>query len=129
MTRVCWPTGTCAQRFPGFRWRSIIVSCSCRGQRAGGVLTAAQDADDGTNFAADDVSGFNVNTIALEVPIALLLTNVTNVTLPVSILSYLIYSYDPTVAAISTVQILIVAVLLFALDRLFGLNNLVFTSR
>jgi putative spermidine/putrescine transport system permease protein len=64
-----------------------------------------------------------------EVPIALLLTNVTNVTLPVSILSYLIYSYEPTVAAISTVQILIVAVLLFVLDRAFGLNNLVFTSR
>ena len=64
-----------------------------------------------------------------EVPIALLLTNVTNVTLPVSILSYLIYSYDPTVAAISTVQILIVAALLFVLDRAFGLNNLVFTSR
>jgi hypothetical protein len=38
----------------------------------GGVLTAAQDADDTTNFAPDDVSGFNVNTIALEVPIALL---------------------------------------------------------
>ncbi len=38
----------------------------------GGVLTPAQDADDDTNFAADDVAGFNVNTIAIEVPITLL---------------------------------------------------------
>jgi hypothetical protein len=38
----------------------------------GGVLTAAQDADDNTNTAPDFVSGFNVNTIAIEVPIAML---------------------------------------------------------
>ncbi len=41
----------------------------------GGVLSAAQDAADSENFAPDDVAGFNVNVIALEVPIALL-TNV-----------------------------------------------------
>lgn len=34
------------------------------------VLTAAQDGNDTTNFAPDAVSGFNVNTIALEVPVA-----------------------------------------------------------
>ena len=38
----------------------------------GGVLTPAQDADDHLNLAANAVSGFNVNTIAIEVPIALL---------------------------------------------------------
>jgi hypothetical protein len=38
----------------------------------GGVLTPAQDADDNTNTAPDFVSGFNVNTIAIEVPIAML---------------------------------------------------------
>ena len=37
-----------------------------------GVLSDAQDAQDGLNFAADDVSGFNVNVIAIEVPISLL---------------------------------------------------------
>lgn len=37
-----------------------------------GVLSDTQDANDGSNFAADDVSGFNVNTIAIEVPITLL---------------------------------------------------------
>ena len=36
----------------------------------GGVLTPAQDADDNTNTAPDFVSGYNVNTIAIEVPIA-----------------------------------------------------------
>ncbi len=39
---------------------------------APGVLSDAQEANDAQNFAADDVSGFNVNTIAIEVPIALL---------------------------------------------------------
>jgi hypothetical protein len=38
----------------------------------GGVLLATQDQNDSQNFAADAVSGFNVNTIALEVPISLL---------------------------------------------------------
>lgn len=37
-----------------------------------GVLTPAQDADDNTNLAPNAVSGFNVNTIAIEVPIQLL---------------------------------------------------------
>ena len=36
------------------------------------VLTKEQDADDTRNFASDDVAGFNVNAIAIEVPIALL---------------------------------------------------------
>ena len=38
----------------------------------GGVLSPAQDADDTHNFAADSVSGFNVNSIAIELPIAML---------------------------------------------------------
>jgi hypothetical protein len=37
-----------------------------------GVLSDSQDADDDTNFAADDVSGFNVNAIAIELPIRML---------------------------------------------------------
>jgi hypothetical protein len=47
-------------------------SLNFRAAAGGGVLSAAQDAADNTNFASDDVAGFNVNTIALEVPIALL---------------------------------------------------------
>lgn len=37
-----------------------------------GVLTPAQDSDDDDNFAPNAVSGFNVNTIAIEVPITML---------------------------------------------------------
>jgi hypothetical protein len=37
-----------------------------------GILSATQDQNDGQNFAADALSGFNVNTIALEVPASLL---------------------------------------------------------
>jgi hypothetical protein len=38
----------------------------------GGVLSAAADADDNTNTAPDYISGYNVNTIAIEVPITML---------------------------------------------------------
>ena len=37
-----------------------------------GVLTDQQDADDANNFASDEFSGYNVNAIAIEVPIAML---------------------------------------------------------
>ncbi|MDG2307509.1 MAG: DUF4331 family protein [Candidatus Binatia bacterium] len=37
-----------------------------------GVPDDAQDADDQTNFAADDGSGFDVNAIVIEVPIRML---------------------------------------------------------
>jgi Domain of unknown function (DUF4331) len=43
-----------------------------RAGAGGGVLTAAQDKDDHLNLAPNAVSGFNVNTIAIEVPICYL---------------------------------------------------------
>jgi Domain of unknown function (DUF4331) len=36
------------------------------------ILAATQDANDQQNFAPDSVAGFNVNTIAIEVPIAMI---------------------------------------------------------
>ena len=45
---------------------------SASGVGVPGVLSDAQDADDTKNFAPDDVAGFNVNTIVLEVPITML---------------------------------------------------------
>ncbi len=39
------------------------------------VLTPTQDLNDTQNFAPDAVSGFNVNTIAIEVPISMITTN------------------------------------------------------
>ncbi len=44
-------------------------SLNFRAGAGGGVLTASQDADDALNTAPDFVSGYNVNTIAIEVPI------------------------------------------------------------
>jgi hypothetical protein len=38
----------------------------------GGILSVAQDQNDSQNYSADAVSGFNVNTIAIEVPASLL---------------------------------------------------------
>jgi putative spermidine/putrescine transport system permease protein len=64
-----------------------------------------------------------------EVAVALLLTNADTTTLPVSILSYLVYNYDPAVAAISTIQIVIVVVALLVLERFFGIRNVMFASR
>ncbi|MGE0523384.1 MAG: ABC transporter permease [Variibacter sp.] len=64
-----------------------------------------------------------------EVAVALLLTNADTTTLPVSILSYLVYNYDPAVAAISTIQIAIVVAALLILERFFGIRNVMFASR
>ncbi len=47
-------------------------SLNFRQGAGGGVLTAAQDAEDNVNTAPDFVSGYNVNTIAIEVPISML---------------------------------------------------------
>ena len=47
-------------------------SLNFRAAAGGGVLTPAQDADDNTNTASDTVSGYNVNTIAIEVPLSML---------------------------------------------------------
>jgi len=47
-------------------------SLNFRTAAGGGVLSAAADADDNTNTAPDYVSGFNVNTIAIQVPISML---------------------------------------------------------
>ncbi len=46
-------------------------SLNLRQAVSGGVLTAGQDASN-TNITSDTVSGYNVNTIAIEVPIAML---------------------------------------------------------
>lgn len=44
-------------------------SLNFRADAGGGVLSPAQDQDDATNTAPDEVSGYNVNTIAIQVPV------------------------------------------------------------
>ncbi len=64
-----------------------------------------------------------------EVAVALLMTTSETTTLPISILSYLVYNYDPSIAAISTIQIALVILVLLVLERLVGLRTVMFTAR
>lgn len=63
-----------------------------------------------------------------EVAISLLLANARSITLPVSILSYLVYNYDPAVAAISVIKMAFVVVALLIVERVYGLQNLTISS-
>ncbi|MGC2661339.1 MAG: DUF4331 domain-containing protein [Bryobacteraceae bacterium] len=47
-------------------------SLNFRQSAGGGVLTAAVDSDDNNNYAPNALAGFNVNSIAIEVPITML---------------------------------------------------------
>jgi hypothetical protein len=51
---------------------AIYDSLNFRTAAGGGVLSAAQDANDNVNTASDYFSGYNVNTIAIQVPITML---------------------------------------------------------
>lgn len=64
-----------------------------------------------------------------DVAIALLLTNARSMTLPVAILGYLTNNYDPAVAAISVVKMLLVVSSLLLVERFYGLQNLTIASR
>jgi putative spermidine/putrescine transport system permease protein len=59
-----------------------------------------------------------------NLPVSIFLTGPQTTTLPVSIFSYLIYHFDPSIAAISTMEIAAVVVALLAIERLYGLRNL-----
>lgn len=56
----------------GAAFDSLNFRPSAAGSGIAAVLSDAQDADNSKNFAADDVAGFNVNTIAIELPITML---------------------------------------------------------
>jgi putative spermidine/putrescine transport system permease protein len=59
-----------------------------------------------------------------DVNISLFLVDARTITLPISIMSYLQFSFDPSVAAISTILIAITFVSTLLLERLFGLKRL-----
>jgi hypothetical protein len=54
----------------GAAFDSLNLRVGASGPGVAGVLSDAQDADDARNYAPDDVAGYNVNAIAIEVPIA-----------------------------------------------------------
>lgn len=56
----------------GAAFDSLNFRADASGVAVPGVLSDSQDADDTKNFASDDVSGFNVNTIAIELPVTML---------------------------------------------------------
>jgi putative spermidine/putrescine transport system permease protein len=58
-----------------------------------------------------------------DVPISLFLTDARNSTLPLTIMSYLEYSVEPTVAAISSLVTIASLSLALALERLIGLRR------
>jgi putative spermidine/putrescine transport system permease protein len=59
-----------------------------------------------------------------NLPLSFFFGTATTNTLPVVVLSYMQNQFDPSIAAISTVQMLIALVTLLAVDRLYGLRRL-----
>jgi putative spermidine/putrescine transport system permease protein len=60
-----------------------------------------------------------------NVSVSLFLSNVKTNTLPLAILNYVEYNYDPSVAAISTMMIAFSLVSAVILERLVGLRRVV----
>lgn len=59
-----------------------------------------------------------------NLPISFFFGSSTTMTLPVVMLSYLQNQFDPSIAAISTVQMAIAVVMLIVVDRVYGINRL-----
>lgn len=61
-----------------------------------------------------------------NVPISIFLTGVKSVTLPVAVLVYLQDNFDPSIAALSTMQLFIIIVGLYVLQKIYGLEKISF---
>jgi putative spermidine/putrescine transport system permease protein len=59
-----------------------------------------------------------------DIAISLFLVDANTSTLPVAILSYLQYSFDPSIAAVSSISILLTLGIAALLERIFGLQKL-----
>ncbi|CAH1650294.1 ABC transporter permease [Chelatococcus asaccharovorans] len=59
-----------------------------------------------------------------DVNVSLFLVDARTTTLPISVMSYLQYSFDPSVAAISSLMIAMTFVITLLLERMFGLKRL-----
>ncbi|MGI0134130.1 MAG: ABC transporter permease, partial [Candidatus Micrarchaeaceae archaeon] len=60
-----------------------------------------------------------------NLPVALFLSGPSTVTLPLRIYSYIQWVFDPTVAAASAIQVVVVVVLVFAVEKMVGLNSFI----
>jgi len=59
-----------------------------------------------------------------DVPVALFLADAQSTTLPLAVLAYLEYNFDPSVAAVSAAQVIVTFAAAVALERFFGLQRL-----
>lgn len=59
-----------------------------------------------------------------NLPVSIFLTGPQTTTLPVAIFSYLVYHFDPSIAAISTMEMIVVVVTLVVVERVYGLRHL-----
>lgn len=59
-----------------------------------------------------------------EVPVSLFLADARSNTLPLAVLSYLQFNFDPAISAVSAAQVIITIVVALLLERIFGLKNL-----
>lgn len=58
-----------------------------------------------------------------NIPVSLFLTTAGNITLPVAIFNYMINNFEPLVAAVSVVQVLMIGVILFAARMIGGVDR------
>jgi putative spermidine/putrescine transport system permease protein len=59
-----------------------------------------------------------------NVPVSIFLTRTETNTLPVYIMSYLVYNFDPSVAAVSSLQLIFAVAVLCILEKTYGLKNI-----
>lgn len=59
-----------------------------------------------------------------NVPVSIFLTRRETITLPVYIMSYLVHNFDPTIAAISTIQVLFTTAVILVIEKFYGIRRL-----
>lgn len=67
---------------------------------------------------------FSILTSFDNIAVSVFLTSAETTTLPVTLLSYLVYNFDPSVSAVTTLQLLVVVAGLFVAERIHGLREL-----
>src|SRR5690606_4187541 len=58
-----------------------------------------------------------------NIPVSLFITTAGNITLPIAIFNYMINNFEPMVAAISVVQVLLIAIVLTVARRVGGVEK------
>ena len=59
-----------------------------------------------------------------NVPVSIFLTRRETITLPVYIMSYLVHNFDPTIAAISAVQVVFTTLVILVVEKFYGIRRL-----